>query len=674
MEKDKVIKWKGLLWTTIFVQLLFTGHCRGRIHRRGLQVKPKLEPITSISGEVTGVRVNTTTNMVVLDNGIVQVAFSVPEGYITGIRYGGLDNILDVTKKISHRGYWDTDESDEIGISGSSFKIINQTEDQVEISFLCPQTNSQSMKVDIRYVLLRGSSGFYSYAIFEREQGSPALNVDQIRTVFKLQPQKFRYMAVSDTIQRLMPLIQDLHTGQTLAFKEAVLLTNPTNKKIKGQVDDKYQYACDDKDNKLHGWISTDHGIGIWMITASDEFRMGGPLKQDLTSHVGPTMLAMFHSTHYGGPDLIMKFKDGEPWKKVFGPYFVHLNSIPGKGDPHILWKNAKDQMLKEVKSWPYDFPLSKDYPKANERGSVEGRLLVSDGTKEPIPANSGWVGLSAPGDAGSWKTEMKGYQFWTQTDREGKFMIKGVHVGTYNFYAWVPGYIGDYKSASIVHIESGKQVSLGNQVYTPPRSGETLWEIGIPDRTAAEFFVPDPRPELANPMFLQDETNKYRQYGLWDRYTDLYPKEDLVYTVGVSDFRKHWFFAHVLRRVGDKYEPTTWQILFPLKEVVPNNNYTLHIALASATKSELQVRVNNPDVQSRPAFTTLLIGKDNAIARHGIHGVYMLYSISLKSELFQSGENTIFLTQSRNFNYQFSGVMYDYLRLEGPLSESSPR
>lgn len=29
------------------------------------------------------------------------------------------------------------------------------------------------------------------------------------------------------------------------------------------------------------------------MITASDEFRAGGPLKQDLTSHVGPTVLSV---------------------------------------------------------------------------------------------------------------------------------------------------------------------------------------------------------------------------------------------------------------------------------------------------------------------------------------------------------------------------------------------
>lgn len=40
----------------------------------------------------------------------------------------------------------------------------------------------------------------------------------------------------------------------------------------------------------------------------------------------------------------------------------------------------------------------------------------------------------------------------------------------------------------------------------------------------------------------------RFRQYGLWERYAELYPDEDLVYTVGESDYTKDWFFAHVTR------------------------------------------------------------------------------------------------------------------------------
>lgn len=59
------------------------------------------------------------------------------------------------------------------------------------------------------------------------------------------------------------------------------------------QVDDKYQYSCENKDNQVHGWISFNPPVGFWQITPSDEFRSGGPLKQNLTSHVGPTTLAV---------------------------------------------------------------------------------------------------------------------------------------------------------------------------------------------------------------------------------------------------------------------------------------------------------------------------------------------------------------------------------------------
>ena len=59
------------------------------------------------------------------------------------------------------------------------------------------------------------------------------------------------------------------------------------------KVDDKYQYAMESKDNKVQGWISQDPAVGFWMITPSQEFRSGGPLKQDLTSHVGPTILSV---------------------------------------------------------------------------------------------------------------------------------------------------------------------------------------------------------------------------------------------------------------------------------------------------------------------------------------------------------------------------------------------
>lgn len=60
------------------------------------------------------------------------------------------------------------------------------------------------------------------------------------------------------------------------------------------QVDDKYQYSEDNKDGGVHGWISSSpNNIGFWIVFPSYEFRNGGPTKQNLTVHTGPTCLAV---------------------------------------------------------------------------------------------------------------------------------------------------------------------------------------------------------------------------------------------------------------------------------------------------------------------------------------------------------------------------------------------
>ncbi|RDX82939.1 rhiE, partial [Mucuna pruriens] len=618
----------------------------------------------------------------VVENGIVSLTFSRPEGYILGMSYNGNDNILEDENEDQDRGYLDVvwnipgKPSNFQRIHGTKCSVIAADENLVELSFSRTWTSSMNgssvpMNIDIRYILRSGDSGFYSYAIFDRPEGLPAVEVDQIRIVFKLKKDRFNYMAMSDKRQRNMPTMRDRETGQILAFPEAVLLTRPMNPEFRGEVDDKYQYSCENAVNTVHGWISVDSNepVGFWMITPSNEFRNAGPVKQDLTSHVGPITLAMFVSTHYAGKEVTMSFQDGEIYKKVFGPVFAYVNSASREDDTLSLWSDAVQQLSKEVKSWPYDFPQSKDFFPPSQRGIVLGRLLVQDwyfrGGKL-VCASNAYVGVALPGDAGSWQIESKGYQFWTQADTEGFFLINNVVPGDYNLYAWVPGFIGDYRYNATITITPGGVIKLDSLVYNPPRNGSTLWEIGFPDRTAAEFYVPDPYPTLMNRLYSEQRRDKFRQYGLWERYTDLYPNDDLVYTVGVSKYNKDWFYAHVTRNMGNKtYQPTTWQIIYDNRGPIIRGNYTLQLALACTADADLQVRFNDPSANP-PDFATGKIGGDSAIARHGLHGLYRLFSINIPSDHIVKGKNTIYLRQSRAMN-PFQGVMYDYIRLERP-------
>ncbi|KAG6543799.1 hypothetical protein Mapa_014639 [Marchantia paleacea] len=184
-------------------------------------------------------------------------------------------------------------------------------------------------------------------------------------------------MAVADNKLRLMPSHDDLTDArsQELGYNEGRLLTNPIESSLKGQViwftlhQLHWQYVnyiskssqwhpllefqrCRSMINistlKTTRTIKSMDGcprtrtVGLRIITPSNEFKNGGPMKADLTSHTGPTCLSMFHSAHYAGIDLCPQFRNGEAWKKVFGPVYVYLNQKPVGTSVRHLWDDAK--------------------------------------------------------------------------------------------------------------------------------------------------------------------------------------------------------------------------------------------------------------------------------------------------------------------------------------------
>ncbi|GJN25150.1 hypothetical protein PR202_gb12941 [Eleusine coracana subsp. coracana] len=273
-------------------------------------------------------RVDDEGHQVIVDNGLVRVALSTPRGQITAVSYGDKPNLLQYSgKRGSSGGYWDMVWN----YPGSGH----------------PQGLYDTL------VMLRGSSGFYSYAIFEHAENYPALNITEARLVFKLNRSKFDYMAVTDDIQRHMPRAIDrlAPRGVELSYKEAVLLVDPNDPQFQGE---------------------------------------------------------MFLGTHYVGKYIVLNIEDSEHWKKVLGPVFIYINSIPKSDNLRALWEDAKAQAQAQVTKWPYDFLASPDFAKPHKRGSITGRLFVRDYfmSNEDIPARMGYVGLASPGQPGSWATE----------------------------------------------------------------------------------------------------------------------------------------------------------------------------------------------------------------------------------------------------------------------------
>ncbi|CAM6107387.1 unnamed protein product [Calypogeia fissa] len=520
---------------------------------------------------------------------------------------------------------------------------------------------STPLNTMVHYSVRKDVSGIYCTLLLDHTRFDPAMLLTELRLVLMLNPKLFDYSYIADDRQRFMHTRKDIskHASSRLAFKEARILTNPENTSHYGEVDHKYMHSVETKDSMLYGWISTKLGIGVWVISPNKwEYLGGGPTKQELSVQTGPKLLAMLHSRHYGTP--LIDLDDGEEWKKVFGPFLVYVNEGNSISD---MISDAKARAAKEAQAWPYKWVPFPEYTTREDRGLVVGRLVrdlkPSSKLNETKTGLAGmWVGLTDESSSTSnWELEVKNYQYWNTTDEDGEFAIYSVRPGKYVLQTVTHGFLVDSSVLQVVTVKENWVSNVGNIMLRAVQKGQIVWEIGYPDRLAAEFMVPsEANPETSSRL------DAFRQYGLWQKYWELFPARDPVFVVGESDWTKDWYFAHVLR---PNLRTSTREIRFTLPDVV-YGDYTLRIAIAGAHQAALEIRVNNRD--GSPLFDTGPFGKDNALARAGLHGHYYEFSVSLSHMNFREGQNSIFLRQRRaesRFNY----VMYDYLRLEAPAA-----
>ena len=603
-------------------------------------------------GAESGVTLSESSESFTLDNGIVRARVNKATGDLVSLVYQGKELLADGSGHPG--GYWSH-------TPGHGMRAVDRvTMDprlnggaRAEVSIKGTYNGGTfrfggvAADIEVRYTLGRGESGIYTYSIFNHPARYPATSVGEARFAAKLNSDVFDYLGVDERRNKVMARPVDWDNGTELNFKEARRLNTGI---YAGQVEHKYDYCAIQFDTPAFGWGSTRDRIGIWFINPSTEYLSGGATKEELTGHLdcndggAPTLLNYWRGSHYGGSYCTID--SGETWTKVVGPFMIYCNSgMP----PEQLWREALQQAEKEKAAWPYDWVAGVDYPQSFQRGEVGGRVVVHDPQAPGLEISNLLVGLAKPdypargwrgGSARTvdWQLDAKYYEFWTRGDSAtGKFHLNNVRPGVYTLHAIADGVLGEFTATNIV-VRPGRNLDLGRLDWRPVRYGRQLWEIGVPNRSAEEFFHGD----------------HYWKWGLYLQYPKEFP-QDVDFVIGQSDWSRDWNYAQVPR---DNGKPTVWTVEFTLPEA-PHGKAVLRLAIAgTSVRGGIEVSVND-----HPAGGTGPMQDTATVRRDAIRGYWSEYDVVFDAALMQAGLNQLKL--SIPDDYPTAGVEYDYLRLE---------
>ena len=538
--------------------------------------------------------------------------------------------------------------------------------------------------VEIRFAVERGEQGVYTYSIFEHQQDYGLTTLGEARVCFKL-ADMFDWMLADD---------------------------HPKRNKLypKTARENKYNYTTLQSENPAFGWASTMSNVGFFIVNPVMEYMSGGPTKVEFLCHrdtnavAAPCVLNYWRSSHYGGANVTVA--PGEHWVKVVGPILVYVNS---GGDPQAMRRDAIAQQKKEAAKWPYDWIKGVDYASREQRATVSGQLVLTDPANPNAKMSAVRVGLThaaypipaaqAPGAQSAartidWQEDAKYYQFWARGEDNGKFTIPHVRPGSYTLHAIADGVLGEYTKTDVV-VEAGKPLDLSKLTWTPVRKGKQLWEIGVPNRTAREFFKGD----------------DYFHDGMPVQYSKLFPN-GTNYVVGQSNFRSDWYYQHVPqidaaavaaseaadaaraaapRPVapppaapgavaaagapasrggrGPAAPPITGTataraVTFDVASAPKGGQATLRLAICGTGTRAIEVTLND-----QPVGSVQQLRQDSTFGMgNGIQGLWNEREVAFDAKLLKPGTNVLKLTVPAG--PVGSGIIYDYLRLE--LDESA--
>ncbi len=607
------------------------------------------DPGGGAAGVGANVTLSSTSTTATLSNGVITAVIQKSTGKVTSYLFNGTQ-MVDPANPI----YYSMDGGANYSQpSNCVYSVTTQTSDMVDVSFKrtwnATAGYKQAFDIDLHYVLRRGDTGLYAYAILDHPASYPATSVGEWRIVWKLPRTSttfhFERAYIDDLRNWEMPSYFDYQNSSPTGIGEIVKLNTGV---MAGKYDGKYTYAARYYDIGTWGHTGKNYKKGVWFVLGGHDYFNDGPTHQDLTSSES-YILMHFGRNHYGGSGTSVAA--GEAWRKMYGPFLLYCNetnATTNSGD--VLWADAKDQVAAEKAAWPYSWLVNADHPAASGRGTVTGRLLINDPLKPSVSGANAMVGLAAPQEThGNWQQQSKGYQYWTKADASGNFTIPAIRPGTYTLYAYNTGVVEEFSKTNII-VTAGATNAQGDLAWNIANPGTSIaWEIGVPDRTAKEFR----------------HGNDYFTPYLWDVYPQEFPNP-LVYNVGTSNPATDWNYVHS-NYPGATAGTTTawnWDVNFNLPAVPRSGDATLTVAFAGAQYPRLFLYINGETT----AFTRLSppISGGNGLLRQGIHAKYSYVRISIPVSRLRQGSNT--------FRFNFTGdsgfspnVMYDYLSLQLP-------
>lgn len=516
--------------------------------------------------------------------------------------------------------------------------------------------NTAAQDVDIYYALKDDVSGLYAAGKLIHPASYPANPGGEWRMAGYVGSQ-FDWMVVDSARNMKIPAGTASRVEVPGAPKEVERITSGP---FTNHYECKYDYSADFGDIDTWGWVSTITNRGIWMTVPSMEYYPGGPMKRELMCHGGPTILNMVGGTHYS-PGMDGTIESGEEWEKIYGPFLIYCNKAPDDTEnaPKYLWTDAKAQTSKEKAKWPYSWFSDSTYLKKNQRGIVKGRLVIIDTTETSVSAANKWIGVAMTPNSSTGVTDFqlwtKNYQFWVKTDNQGNFTIPNVKPGVHNLYAFGPGVAGQMTKKDFVNVEAGITTELGVVEWIPFRVAPTIWEIGIPDRTAKEFRHGDD--------YWYGGTYPDPNWAIFMNYAEEFPN-DINYTIGESSWTTDWNFVQPYNIVGDaQTKAPEWKVNFNLENApTTGSNSSIYVAAASSYAGPLIVKVNGTNITT-PSTGVDFPNPSNATIRKGIHGTFGDLRFNFPSSLLHAGDNVISFTQRR----ERGDIQYDYLRFESP-------